>query len=998
MLSTVEASTAIRELELIKYYRKNPVIAAEDLLRVQLAFPQQQVLEDMWFKNFVLITAGRGTGKCVSGETLIPTSNGLVEIASLGSELEILSSLEIGVQGKDHINTTSKWYYDGVQQVNRITTSFGYTISSTDEHPFLVLADSGEFRWEKSKDIKENDYVAIQREYSVSSSINHLSEQQAIFCGLLVGGGCFRGNKYHLSFTSGELEIRELYSSIFEKEFGYSPRLVDGGVRCPSLLSTRKDVWVSLLQWGLENNIKSVDKIIPKGVLRSSKRIISKFLSGLFEVDGGCEKSSVTFCTKSNKLSYQVHQALLYLGIVSKRKRKLIKYKDAYHSYNVISITGAGIDLFSERVGFLSSRKKASLYKLVGKECNTNIDTIPGLSSLWYGMWDKTRGHLTYSERERLKRYKYGQEKPSYKSIRAQLKQYPFSDQYSDKLEKINDKHYFFDKVCSVEKGFDKVYDLVVPGDHSFSGGGFVNHNTFLQSVFACLWALLYPGQKVGLLAPSFRQAKTMFAEVDRRWSESPLLQEATLNKPIRASDRCYLAFRSPSFKVGSVIEAVPLGDGSKIRGARYYAILADEFAQIPEGIFNTVILPMGATVADPMENVNKISRQRALIASGKATAADFEDRVENKVIATSSAFYQFNHMYQTKLEYAELIRRGDTNYAIHNISFRDMPEGFLSESSIKNAQVRMSTLEFSMEYEAKWEADSSGVFKASLIEKCKQAATHTIDLKGSPGAEYILGVDPARVSDAFSLCLIEIGTTNKIIAAWEYYENSFPDMAKTVMQLCTDFNVVYVHMDAGAGGGGLAMKDLLAEEERWGASMRILDAEDEDYANSTGRKILHLFNPSPKSNAEAVYASLALMEQGLLTFPMRPQPKGTTPAAFEELEKVEAIYDTVDIMLRQMMIIEVSESRSGVAHFDVPTGGGHAAQKKDLFTAFILASKIAHDLSLSEETVSSILEIGIVEQRHEFRHIPKSNLTESMDVMQTPFNSWAFKKTFKPG
>jgi len=521
---------------------------------------------------------------------------------------------------------------------------------------------------------------------------------------------------------------------------------------------------------------------------------------------------------------------------------------------------------------------------------------------------------------------------------------------------------------------------------------------TYINSVFACLWALLYPGQKVGLLAPSFRQAKMMFAEVEQRWGQAPLLQEATLSKPITASDRCYLKFRQAGFKRGSVIEAIPLGDGSKIRGARYYVIIADEFVQIPEEVFNRVILPMGATVADPMDNVKRLARQRALIRSGKATKDDFKKRLDNKVIMTSSAFFQFNHMYQTKLAYEEEIRKGETQYATHTLSYRDMPEGFLSEENLKNSRARLSSLEFRMEYEAIWEADSAGVFKASLIEKCRKDSTHTVALKGSPGAEYVLGVDPARASDAFALCVIELGQPNKIVAAWEYYQNVFPKMAQTIMDICKDFNVVAVHLDAGAGGGGLAMKDLLGEEERWGVSQRILDVEDEEFVDAAGRRILHMFNPSPKANAEAVYASLNLMEKGGLHIPKRPQPKGSGDSAFKELDLLEGVYESVETLLRQMRLIEVSESRSGVAHFDVPSGGGHAAQKKDLFTAFILAGKKAYDLSIADEDEGTILEVGIIENRRPYHHTPKSSLSESLEVSQVPLNSWAFTKTFKPG
>lgn len=521
---------------------------------------------------------------------------------------------------------------------------------------------------------------------------------------------------------------------------------------------------------------------------------------------------------------------------------------------------------------------------------------------------------------------------------------------------------------------------------------------TFLNSVFACLWALLYPGQKVGLLAPSFRQAKMLFAEVEKRWTQSPLLQEATANRPITASDRCYLMFRQAGFRQASIIEAVPLGDGTKIRGARYYAILADEFAQIPETIFNTVILPMGATVADPMENVKRIARQRELINRGLATKDDFSESADNKVVMTSSAFYQFNHMYNTKLAYEEATRRGETQFAVHTVSFRDMPEGFLSEQNIKNAKAKLSSIEFRMEYEAIWEADSAGVFKASLIEKCRRDAEHSISVRGKVGAEYILGVDPARASDAFALCLLEVGNPYRLVAAWEFYQNVFPKMAQTIMDICQDFNVTAINMDAGAGGGGLALKDLLAEEERWGATMRIIDADDEDLKDYTGRHILHMFNPSPKSNAEAVHASLSLMEQGGLKLPQRPQPSGVAKESFDRLEKEEEVYETVETLLRQLMMIEVSESRSGVAHFDVPSGGGHASQKKDLYTSFILASHKAYELAITEDDDGGILEVGIVQQRPDFTHIPKNTLTESMEVSQVPINSWPFRKTFKPG
>lgn len=52
-----------RGADMIGYYRNNPVMAAYDLLNVDLAAIQRIVLKDMWFKNFTITVAGRGFGK-----------------------------------------------------------------------------------------------------------------------------------------------------------------------------------------------------------------------------------------------------------------------------------------------------------------------------------------------------------------------------------------------------------------------------------------------------------------------------------------------------------------------------------------------------------------------------------------------------------------------------------------------------------------------------------------------------------------------------------------------------------------------------------------------------------------------------------------------------------------------------------------------------------------------------------------------------------------------
>ncbi len=280
---------------------------------------------------------------------------------------------------------------------------------------------------------------------------------------------------------------------------------------------------------------------------------------------------------------------------------------------------------------------------------------------------------------------------------------------------------------------------------------------TFINAVFACLKAMLYPGHRIGLLAPTFRQSKFMFDEVDRVYRRSPILRDACERHPIKASDNCYLNFKSIGTKNPSVIQAIPLGDGSKIRGSRFYTILCDEFPHISEEIFNMVIRPMAATVADPMENVEKVQRQKELLEKGLMTQEEIdEDTVTNQIIITSSGYFTFNHMYKLYCAYKSEMERGNARYAVFRVPYQLLPDGFLEKHSIEAAKREMSSLEFRMEYEAAFIPDTDAFYKASLLEACSRTGFST-QVAGQAGKTYCLGIDPARSEDSFAICVAEL-------------------------------------------------------------------------------------------------------------------------------------------------------------------------------------------------------------------------------------------------
>ena len=448
---------------------------------------------------------------------------------------------------------------------------------------------------------------------------------------------------------------------------------------------------------------------------------------------------------------------------------------------------------------------------------------------------------------------------------------------------------------------------------------------TFLLGTLSVLSCLLYPGYRVGLIAPVFRQSKMIFSEVEKLYSRSSLVREACEKKPTRGSDTCYLKFKSVGAKNGSFIEALPLGDGSKIRGSRFYLICIDELAQIPDKVLDMVIRPMAATTLEPMENVRRIERQRKLIEMGLATEGDFDDETVNKMIMTSSGYYKFNHMWRRMRDYWLQMEK-DTDllsqYAVHQVPHWDLPEGFLDKNNIDEARRVMSNAEFKMEYEAAMISDSEGFFKASLLEACTTDSGFPLELRGTKDGQYIVGVDPNQGGDAScGVVIVKLGPINRVVNVLELKKKTTQELTKAIQAICDNYNILRIFMDK--GGGGKAVCDLL--EEGYDGKEPIIDLTNEDHKKLRGRHILEMVNFNPAWISDANFSSLALLEDKKLRF---PEPPTST------LDVEARIYENINRMKSQMLNIVVTQTGSGLLHFDTPKKG----QNKDLYSAFILA------------------------------------------------------------
>ncbi|MCL2640556.1 MAG: hypothetical protein FWD53_06910 [Phycisphaerales bacterium] len=451
---------------------------------------------------------------------------------------------------------------------------------------------------------------------------------------------------------------------------------------------------------------------------------------------------------------------------------------------------------------------------------------------------------------------------------------------------------------------------------------------TFMNGLGASLEGILKPGYRVGLLAPSYRQSKMIWAEVEKLYEQSPIFQESCVRPPAITPEKCYVKFRSAPGKVGSVIEALPMGtDGGKIRGARYFSTYIDEAAHIQKSILDVVIRGFMATSANPMEKVKMIREMEAMVQAGLMTREQMLNPPANKMVFSTTAYFQYNHAWERvskliseiKLDYKRAQKAGEdlsrfqfiggplnADQIPHRIlsdgkrglacfTCMDPSRGFMNMESIKEAKREMSDYAFRMEYFGYFPPDSEGFFRRSLLDKCRTHGEFGPILEPRTGLMYTMGVDPARSGDNFAIAIFEIDTDNEIvrlIRVLSWNKKEFPLMHRHVRSLLRQYNMTYFQMDA--GGGGTTIRDLLANKENCPVGERlILEQEFDEHKTKLGDRYLGKLIQFSSYDwvHDANHNLLSGLQHGRLQIAAKPPIPGQiwTPAmedADEEMER----------------------------------------------------------------------------------------------------------------
>jgi ribonucleoside-diphosphate reductase alpha chain len=441
--------------------------------------------------------------KCIVGDTLVVSAEGLVRIGSLhrGEPEDSFREEHLVISSLDGDRKADAFYYGGTRRVRRVMLRSGHVITGTLPHRLLV-AGGGGLEWKALADITEGDSVALQygaelwasttpslRGISVSPRHgsqklvvlpDEMSEDLAFLLGAYASEGHTTRSNWTITITNSVPEVLGRVQRAWMSLFGLRARITADPGKCPSVVVSSKTVVEFLDALGCGS--RASDKRIPGVVLRSPREMVLAFLQGL-ALDAYVTTRTApkwAICLDSRGLLDDLQAVMTNLGVMSGRvtKHNPLNGKD----YDEVYAAGTQGQLMASLVPFAEPDKAARVAAYLRMDLKSGTsDIVPGITgrelyqlipltkrgrehvSSWRNQFtfllDHRTQHVTRSTLERVSTLP-GVELPGW-------------------LHHILEGNLHFSPVAAVaDAGEAEVFDLSVPETHAFVANGIVNHNT----------------------------------------------------------------------------------------------------------------------------------------------------------------------------------------------------------------------------------------------------------------------------------------------------------------------------------------------------------------------------------------------------------------------------------------------------------------------------------------------------------------------------------------
>ncbi|HVL99845.1 MAG TPA: vitamin B12-dependent ribonucleotide reductase [Egibacteraceae bacterium] len=522
--------------------------------------------------------------KCVTGETLLPTEDGLIRIASLhrGEEADSFRPEVREVASLGGGQKTDAFYFGGQRDVRRLTLRSGHAVTGTENHRVMVATEVGPF-WRYLDEVQPGEYVAVQYgaerwsqmpvrfddfapgpAYGSQKPIavpDEMTEELAFLLGAYAAEGHTACSTWTISITNTAPSVLERLKAAWESELGLPAKIVPGhGHRCPSVMVSSKRA-VEFLDY-LGCGRRASAKRIPDAILRSPRHMVLAFLQGLFldAYASVTQMPKLAICLDAPQLLDDFQAVLTNLGVVHGR---ISKHDAEYDkTYDEVYAVGGHAGRLARLVPFTEPEKAARAARLpVEPSAHATADVVPGISGRelyeliprgrpgskakgtgrhrWRFLRDQRTRHVTRHTLERLAA-EPGVTLPAW-------------------LQSVLDDGLHFSPVESIEDaGKRDVYDISVPATHAFVGNGIVNHNTVNlpeSATVADVEGIYVAGWKLGLKALAIYRDNCKVAQplaIDKRKSEpASTTEEAAAHGMVRRRLPKQRPSQTISFQVG---------------------------------------------------------------------------------------------------------------------------------------------------------------------------------------------------------------------------------------------------------------------------------------------------------------------------------------------------------------------------------------------------------------------------------------------------------------
>lgn len=602
--------TSAAEIELtpevlaeIEIYR-DPVRFAQVFLDQQPRDYQMEILRDE--SRRIVLRAGRQIGKCVAGSTRVmdAKTGRMITVEELyRTDPDNRGAI---VTLNDEYKMTSTEFYDvednGVKEVFRVTTRLGRSVVLTGNHPLLTIEG-----WLPVEDLKPGDRIAIPRSMPYFGK-NEIPDAEVKVLAYIIGNGGVSGKA--VKFTASDPLILKDFTEACEQIGPVEVKRVDDyDYVVQKLPGTGKyNAVTQLLKRHGVFGRTSLEKVVPDVIFSLSERQVALFLNRLFACSGwACVSKSnirphgnpqIGFASSSKRLAEDVQHLLLRFGIMASLIERRVKCQNGRQTaWQVLISRKADIERFAEKIGIFS--KEFQLEEVLAAaqfiDDRGDHDTIP--REIWKRIEElRLEKGLSRSQVAQAgSDIHHARLRMQYAPSREKLRGYAAVLE-DDELRDLAESDIFWDEIVSIEsEGFQRTYDLSVPGTFNFVADDIYVHNTFTMSIKAIHHAYTTEDAYVLIACPYETHVTNIFQEIRKLIKKSPEISRSVVRDKKNPHE---IEFGNGSKIVGFTSGARSGSKGDSVRGQTPTMIVLDEVDRMTDEDLDSI---MGARFSNPL-------------------------------------------------------------------------------------------------------------------------------------------------------------------------------------------------------------------------------------------------------------------------------------------------------------------------------------------------------------------------------------------------------------